>query len=228
MAGIYTLLCLAITTITFNNVIAVDYCNLESCSQRGSHTMCRYPSSSPSNACRQWSNNGLTEAEKNTIVKRHNELRQRVASGQESRGNPGPQPPAVSMPALVWDDELATIAQRWANQCNFNHDTCRNVDRFAVGQNIAMTYNSGDNNSPMESFVDMWYDEVDKFDRNKVDYYEFEPSTGHYTQVVWANTKTIGCGRIKYKESNGWNANYLVCNYGPSGNYIGQKIYQRK
>lgn len=43
----------------------------------------------------------LTEEEKNIIVRKHNELRRKVASGQEKLGNPGPQPKAISMPDLV-------------------------------------------------------------------------------------------------------------------------------
>ncbi|XP_071626351.1 venom allergen 3-like isoform X1 [Temnothorax longispinosus] len=228
MAGTYNLLCLAVIAIAFTNVIAVDYCNLDSCKLTGStHTLCKYSSSTPAATCGQVSSVGLNANDKQAIVKKHNELRQRVASGQEKKGNPGWQPPAVSMPDLTWDNELEKIAQRWANQCNFNHDKCRNVDRFAVGQNIAQKSSTGGNNFPVESFVQMWYDEVDKFDKNKVSKYEFDPNTGHYTQVVWADTKKVGCGQISYK-SNGWNTKYVVCNYGPSGNWIGQKIYEVK
>lgn len=50
-------------------------------------------------------------------------------------------------------------------------------------------------------------------------------NTGHYTQVVWAKTTLIGCGRMTYKDK-GWNKHYVVCNYGPSGNFIGAKIYE--
>jgi hypothetical protein len=34
-------------------------------------------------------------------LKKHNQLRQKVASGKEKRGKPGPQPAAVKMPDLV-------------------------------------------------------------------------------------------------------------------------------
>ncbi|XP_011871193.1 PREDICTED: venom allergen 3-like [Vollenhovia emeryi] len=132
------------------------------------------------------------------------------------------------MPDLVWDKELEDIAQRWAIQCDFNHDKCRNVDRFEVGQNIAQTSSSGENTSSLQSMIQLWYDEVDKFDKNKVSSYEFDPNTSHYTQIVWANTTKIGCGIIKYTKSNGWNTKYLVCNYGESGNWIGEKIYEIK
>jgi len=50
--------------------------------------------------------------------------------------------------------------------------------------------------------------------------------TGHYTQLVWADTTKIGCGRIKYKDEKNWDTILLVCNYGPCGNRIGDKIYE--
>ena len=78
---------------------------------------------------------GLNEAEKNLIVKVHNELRQKVASGQETHGN---QPGASNMMKLVWNDEIAASAQRWADQCKAPiwHDKLRNkCDGKYVGQN---------------------------------------------------------------------------------------------
>lgn len=43
----------------------------------------------------------LTSAQQNEIVNVHNELRRRVASGNERRGSPGPQPRARNMPNMV-------------------------------------------------------------------------------------------------------------------------------
>ncbi|XP_025990766.2 venom allergen 3 [Solenopsis invicta] len=228
MARIGKLLCLVILAV-FTIVTADDYCNMKSCSEDHSHTMCQYPSSEPASACGSSPRSGLSDDDKKTIVDEHNRLRQYVASGQESRGNPGAQYAAVEMKQMDWDDELAEIAQRWANQCVFQHDKCRNVDRYVVGQNIAITYNSGENNTPMKDFVQMWYDEVKDFDKNGVDSYTFDSNTGHYTQVVWNNSTKIGCGSMNYHDdSDGWNKKTLVCNYGPSGNWQGQKIYEKK
>ena len=78
---------------------------------------------------------GLNEAEKNLIVRVHNELRQKVASGQETHGN---QPGASNMMKLVWNDEIAASAQRWADQClaPIRHDKIRSkCDGKYVGQN---------------------------------------------------------------------------------------------
>ena len=76
----------------------------------------------------------LTEAAKQALVDKHNELRRKVARGEETNG---PQPAASNMRKLVWNEELAVIAQRWADQCSFEHDTARQkTDGTWVGQNL--------------------------------------------------------------------------------------------
>ena len=54
----------------------------------------------------------LFQDEKDFIVSYHNDLRRKVANGEETRGLDGAQSSATNMNALVWDDELATVAQR--------------------------------------------------------------------------------------------------------------------
>lgn len=57
----------------------------------------------------------------------HNTLRNIVASGLEKRGSPGPQPKAANMRVLEWNNELSLIAERWAAQCTYSHDMCRDL-----------------------------------------------------------------------------------------------------
>jgi hypothetical protein len=45
--------------------------------------------------------------EKQYILDLHNNIRRRVAKGLETRGNPGPQPPAANMRKLVSEISLA-------------------------------------------------------------------------------------------------------------------------
>ena len=58
--------------------------------------------------------NNHFQADKDSIVKKHNELRARVANGEETLGQPKGtgQPKAANMRQLVWNDELAEVAQR--------------------------------------------------------------------------------------------------------------------
>ena len=57
-------------------------------------------------------------------MREHNRLRQLVATGQY----PG-QPAAENMRELTWDNELAALAQKWANNCQFRHDPHRSISK---------------------------------------------------------------------------------------------------
>nr|CAD7398384.1 unnamed protein product [Timema cristinae] len=52
-------------------------------------------------ACNTPFSRGFNQTEKNAIVDEHNRLRNIVALGKESRGNPGPQPSAANMRKIV-------------------------------------------------------------------------------------------------------------------------------
>lgn len=52
----------------------------------------------------------------------------------------------------------------------------------------------------------------------------FSESTGHFTQLVWKNTDSVGCGAAHCNNeatggAKGW---FMVCEYTPRGNVIGQ------
>lgn len=69
----------------------------------------------------------------------------------------------------------------------------------------------------------MWWDEYKDYPY-KDGSFVFQSGTGHFTQMAWAKTNLIGCGRSSFVKG-GFTNEYLVCNYGPSGNVLGQKIY---
>merc|ERR1719419_934623 len=82
------------------------------------HTMLIYDG--PSKECaKKTVYKGFTGAGKELIVRRHNELRQKVAAGLEAQGN---QLAASNMRKLVWNDEIAETAQRFTDQCIRGHD----------------------------------------------------------------------------------------------------------
>ncbi|CAK9795288.1 Venom allergen 3 [Anthophora plagiata] len=224
MKGI-TILCITIVSAFFATSDAFN-CNNNRCTAKGAvHTLCKYPNPNPAGACGKVIATGFTNAEKNEMVKSHNDLRSRVANGLEKRGNPGPQPPAKNMQHIVWDDAIANVAQRWANQCSFGHDTCRDDDRFYTGQNAAMTMTTGTVNTKPADIANMWYNEVEKMSKYQVSRLTNINDVGHYTQLVWAKTNRIGCGKIVYQMDQ-WKRYYVVCNYGPGGNFMGEPIYQ--
>ena len=168
---------------------------------------------------------------KNAILNLHNKLRARVANGEESG-----QPKAANMNKLIWSDELAKIAQRWADQCPSHHDVNRKSPDFPSepGQNLADSWssvNSFDYN--LADRIQSWYEEVKDWPASNVDSFTSSGATGtvgHFTQVVWADTRYIGCGAIYYKDTNPNVAKYpyrktLVCNYYPAGNWLGRPVY---
>jgi pathogenesis-related protein 1 len=122
----------------------------------------------------------------------------------------------LKIPDLVWDDSLAAYAQEWAT--NLQKRKCAMVHRSSnkFGENLA--WSGGWKMNPND-VVKMWYDEVA--------FYNYSSNScqkgkvcGHYTQVVWKNSKRLGCAMASCKNSEIW-----VCNYDPPGNYVGQKPY---
>jgi len=163
------------------------------------------------------------------IVDRHNELRQKVASGMETNGD---QPGASDMLKMTWNEELAAVAQRWADQCTFGHDDDRNkCDGTYVGQNAYSSWNSQESTweglmDTMGDAVQAWYDEVidPGFPNTDISPFVFSYGAGHYTQVVWAESAEVGCG-MTYYDDDGWFATLIVCNYAVGGNMVGGNMY---
>ncbi|KAK7080639.1 Peptidase inhibitor 15, partial [Halocaridina rubra] len=172
---------------------------------------------------------GVSAQDAALILAQHNQLRSRVALGQERRGAPGPQPPASNMRLLEWDDELALVAQSHADQCIFEHECsdCRRVSRFGVGQNLFISFQSNFNERiQWGRAIKAWYEEVAEFDPGAIQPFRFSTPVGHYTQMLWWNTYKIGCGFTMFKEGGWWKKLY-TCNYGPGGNIIFSEMYRR-
>jgi hypothetical protein len=147
-------------------------------------------------------------------------------------GKANGQPGATDMLEMVWDDEIAAKAQQWADACVFDHDddNARKTSKFTyVGQNLDIMMNSKQQTSvDFNAFVKDWYDEVDLYNGASapVAKYSYDDQTGHYTQIAWAKTYALGCGFKVYKDSGMYNYQ-LTCNYGPGGNYLGDKMYTK-
>merc|ERR1711936_996994 len=198
-----------------------------SCSYPSDHTMNTYPGPAPVRGD-TLIYNGLTAAAKEQLLDTHNLLRQKVASG----GQTG-QPSGSNMRKLEWSDELAEVAQRWADQCKGGHDVSRDMcDGTVVGQNVAAFWNSVEEPQDtvmgsMNTTTLYWYDEVNNpgFNSAHINPFVFDYGSGHYTQVVWADTTMVGCGLTYFLEA-GWYSKLVVCNYAVAGNLEGGALYQ--
>jgi hypothetical protein len=161
----------------------------------------------------------VTQAERDQMVYAHNVVR--------GAATPYPVP---ALAAVSWNAALETTAQTWANNCTYAHSLTP-----GVGESIYAFASIPDPvpRPPPSSPVLAW-------DAERV-YYNYAtnvcspppiPGTcGHYTQLVWRSSTSIGCG-IKYCEVNSpfgggfphwW---FWVCQYSPAGNVGGQRPYR--
>jgi hypothetical protein len=126
--------------------------------------------------------------------------------------------PAINAPPLQWSDDLATSAQNWANQLAAT-STFQHSGTPGVGENIAE--GSTGSFTPAQ-LVDMWGNEQANFQPGTFPNISTTGNwadAGHYTQVIWRTTTSVGCGLA----SDGTN-DYLVCQYSPPGNMEGVNV----
>ncbi|XP_055604859.1 antigen 5 like allergen Cul n 1-like [Uranotaenia lowii] len=172
----------------------------------------------------------LDSAKQLLIVKTHNELRNKIATGKQNYTG-GFYPEAARMTTIQWDDDLAFIAAANARKCVFNHDTCHNTASYPLaGQNIAF-YRYSDGSAKMEtvlpSLIEKWYAEYKDckpaYTKEYPDGYK-GPVIGHFTQIVGDRSDRVGCAVVQWTEKARRTFIYLVCNYA-RGNLIGVPVY---
>lgn len=151
----------------------------------------------------------------------HNTKRAGLANGEE-KGRFG-QPAAANMMQMVWDDELERGAQANADKCQMVHDRFRHSKFGNSGQNLAWAGSTQQPTGDISMHVQQWWDEIKDMGGMTV-FSQGGRTIGHATQMMWAESWALGCGLTVYKEGQ-WIKEYVVCNYGPSGNWIGRKIY---
>jgi hypothetical protein len=116
---------------------------------------------------------------------------------------------AVSIPPLVWSDELAAEAKTWAEHLattgQFFHETAIFP---AKGENIAGFFPSKGIDAPGEG-VSGWADEKEDWNGAPVTDQNLYP-IGHYVQMVSPASKAVGCGTAS---GNILPYSILVCRY---------------
>lgn len=122
---------------------------------------------------------------------------------------------------LVWNETLTRYAKNWAEGCKWQHS------HGPYGENLAFGYPNA------SAAVSAWGDEGRLYDFKKPT--GFSEETGHFTQLVWRATTDVGCAAIdcaygndtdnrkrgdtgSYTRAQGW---YVVCEYSPPGNVMG-------
>lgn len=117
-------------------------------------------------------------------------------------------------PPLKMNTDLSKFAQEWADHLA-KINKCIHRDPNKYGENLYYKYHYSkillNGRDPIQS----WYDEIE----NYYPYFGKDPpkalfpKVGHFTNLVWKETKRMGIGYAK-----GTNTVYVVCNYDPAGN----------
>ncbi|KAL4605239.1 hypothetical protein ACB092_09G014500 [Castanea dentata] len=118
-------------------------------------------------------------------------------------------------PPLKWNRKLARYARRWAAKRAFD---CRMVHSYGpYGENLFWAKH--DHWTPSEA-VKSWVEEKKYYDPRKKACAQGH-MCGHYTQVVWRDTKRVGCARTNCKNGG----LYVICVYDPPGNYVNESPF---
>ena len=109
--------------------------------------------------------------------------------------------------ALTWNATLASFAQSWANRCQWKHSG------GPYGENLAAGF------ANVTDSVDGWGNERAEYNFNTPT--GFSEATGHFTQLVWKDTTSTGCAAVNCTGKGGMTGFFLVCEYSPPGNVVG-------
>ncbi|XP_063723917.1 Golgi-associated plant pathogenesis-related protein 1-like [Symsagittifera roscoffensis] len=105
-------------------------------------------------------------------------------------------------------------AQQWAQHLASNNEF-QHSNNKEYGENIASHWDSSGKQMSGREVADMWYKECSNYDYSKGDYIR---GTGHFTQMVWKNSRKVGIGTAVAKDGK----MIVVANYKPPGNIIGE------
>jgi len=152
------------------------------------------------------------------------------------KGNTPGQPAASYMKTLSWDNNLAKVAQGWADQCNWYHNSqatsqyksYSGKSSGGVAENMyASTYSLSITN--LKKSVTAWYDEYKTYTfQNKQ-----ATQTNHYTIMMNADTTKVGCA---YKVCNQLSGSSLsgsngvtvvVCDFWDGTNRLGSPYLKK-
>jgi hypothetical protein len=124
-------------------------------------------------------------------------------------------------PALEWDDGLAQEAEQWAvglaRSGQLEHSSAQ--IRHGAGENLFMGTAGA---YRVEAMIDFFLEERRDFQPGTFPNVARNgdwSSVGHYTQIIWRDTRRVGCGLAT---ANGNEA--MVCRYVPAGNIYGDVV----
>jgi len=174
---------------------------------------------------------GLPEYLTKAILEKHNQVRRKVAKGEYEFAN---QLNAANMKKLVWNEKLASAAQRKVNdQCSFSdrsdvsgaHTSFKRSWLLSDPGNTTMEVEED-----IEKIIQYWFDLVilgggslPPFNQSKTDFSVtgWDGTRGTPASSIAGNalistgTKSLGCGLVIYSKEN-WRMLEMLCFYDSS------------
>ncbi|XP_067325256.1 cysteine-rich venom protein triflin-like [Anolis sagrei] len=147
----------------------------------------------------------VSELQKKEIIDIHNEIRRKV------------QPTSSNMMKMMWNDNAAMSAGRWASKCLGKSSSIedRMMDGVQCGELTLKT-----------TYPTTWHSVIELFASGQ-SYFQYGTGTtdsskhvNGYTQIVWHNSNQMGCALAFCPQSP---SNFIyVCHYCPGGNIVEQ------
>jgi uncharacterized protein YkwD len=126
----------------------------------------------------------------------------------------------VGVYPLEWSQELAASAQNWAEHLAEMKTMEHSESNGEYGENI---WSGTKGYFSWEDMVNAWGKEKQYFIPNRAIPNACEDNwqkCAHYTQLIWQDTKKVGCGLASNDQRE-----FLVCQYNPPGNVRGEQPY---
>jgi len=120
------------------------------------------------------------------------------------------------VPAMELSAKMCTYAQEWADQLlaenRFQH---RRNNKY--GENLYSSWSSRPKAISGEVAVDNWYSEIKDYTFGQEP--RGGPTTGHFSQIVWRESRQLG---VALAQKDG--KVIVVGNYSPAGNIVGRHV----
>ncbi len=152
----------------------------------------------------------VTDREADELVRYHNKVRDEVGVGP-----------------VEWSPAQARFAQEWADEVartgKIQHRPGEGEFAQKYGENIAWGSGGGYDVLTAARF---WYEEKESYTSGTPipeDFRDFK--AGHYTQMVWEDSTEIGAGKAVIQAGDQKGSLFVVCNYNPRGNIVGEKPF---
>lgn len=127
----------------------------------------------------------------------------------------------LQVPKLKWNVHLEAEARSWAHELSRRGRLvhAEKAIRNGTGENLWM---GTAGNWPVETMVGMFIEERKHYRPGAFPHVSRTgrwQDVGHYTQVIWRDTKEVGCALVTARGND-----VLVCRYWPAGNVWGGSV----